>query len=243
MWSRFFPAPVWMPLGGMVRPVMPLRLRDLGTLEAFASEACGTPQAKLAEAVALADPIERRAALRAAYDLAESGGVTLFSDKARAALFSGAGMALQVHLSLRKRIKGLTQANALVIANEVTMEQWGPFLDVAWNADPLTSAALAIDQEIGVPQWYSARRGDPKDLAKTFKQLIEDTGWTLETIGRLYLPQWDALMRDEEYETPVASDPHKPPEGWGLDEFREKVRIPRRQFWQEGEVANAPPSQ
>lgn len=239
MWARFFPAPVWMPLGGMVRPAMPLRLRDLGTLEAFASEACGTPQTKLAEAVAIADPIERRAALRAAYDLAEAGGASLFSDEARTALFSGAGLSFQLYLSLRKKIKGLTRENALAIAAQVEMEQWGPFLDVAWNADPLTSAALAIDQEIGVPQWYSARRGDPKDLAKTIKGVIEDTGWTLDQIGKLYLTQWDALMRGEDYETPVASDPHKPPEGWGLDEFREKVRIPRRQFWQEGEAANA----
>lgn len=215
-------------MGSVARPVLPFRLRDLARLEAWAGEVLDSPRKLLAEAVALADPQARGDALRAAYDVAERGGPQLCDREVNAILGTAWGQAMQVWLALRGTVKGIRLEHAHSLAQEMTEDQWREFSWIAWGADYLDEVAIAIDQLIGVPPFWLD--SESADWEAAISSVIRETGWTLATIGRLRLPQWDVVRRQGECARHVIAEP-EPRKGWSWDRLKREVNGPRRAFW------------
>ena len=222
----FWPAPVWLPLGGALRPVMPLRLRDLGTIEAHAAAMLGHPHERLAAALALATPAERHEALRGVYLDAKAGKPLLF-DPSLAGLLR---LPELIELQLRLAIHGTKRKTTRRWLAKATPDEVAVALEVAWAADPVETVAHAIDREMGVPDWYEPKPRNPRSLAKCLSSVVEWSGWTLEEIGDLYLTQWDHLLRGDDYQRPVAEEERKPA-GWTRERFKAEVLDRRAEFW------------
>jgi hypothetical protein len=137
-------------------------------------------------------------------------------------------------LSLRKAHPKLTRNDLLGTEDRagpacfITPAEWDAFDRIAWNADPWDEAAGAIDAEIGVV--LPMPRTERSDWQLGIARLVEVTGWTLETIGGLYLSQWATMLRlGGKPEHPVV----EPKRGEGMTEREMDATVfgPRRAFW------------
>lgn len=228
MLSRAWPGTELVTLAGLEYQAGPYRLRDLADLERWAAGRLQmTPPVP-------ADGPGRRAALAAAYEAAERGCGGLGSPEIGAALASPEGTAVQLWLGLRRHNPGLDRADCLELAERVTLDEWDTFARVAWAVHPLDALGEAIDREIGAAMPRRRGPADPAAWGKSLWAVIEATGWTLEQLGELTLPQWDVVRtRGEARHGHCDLSPEDLPPGvpWRLVE-RDVVR-PRSEFWRE----------
>lgn len=225
----YWPLPTAVPLGGSPRAVLPLRLRDLAHLERWAADRSGGARATLADALSVPDPTARREALYAAYDLAKSGGPHLEEDAVAVLVESPEGVATQLWLTLRQADPEIRPEDALDLAATLEPGEYPAFLAVAWHLDALDDVAGAIDREIGVSFPVVRRPAKPGAWAAAVASFLRAyPGWTLEALGNLTLPQWDALAGGERPH--LVASPTRPP-GWSAERWQAEVSEPRRRFW------------
>lgn len=128
---------------------LPLRVRDLVDLECLALLTQPDPLASLPVATEVAPDVKR--AYRAAMDAAESANGWGGPHCDRIA-FTTVGGRCQM-LTAVLRLENLTEAEAVEIAQNVTVDEWAAFDRLAFQIDPQTELVRRADALLGIQPW------------------------------------------------------------------------------------------
>ncbi|MGE4196030.1 MAG: hypothetical protein AB7G11_02755 [Phycisphaerales bacterium] len=170
-------------------------MRDLAYLEAWATGGVAAFWCRVETAQASPDPDQRRQAFRDLYAEAEAAQDAFGSDALRKLMGSFAGMTVQLWLSLRQRRqpaldrRRARQADVVALADTLTEPEWQLVDRVIWARDPLDALARLIDAELDIAFTPRPEIPFPGGWSKSVMNLISDTGWTLEQVGRITMSQ------------------------------------------------------
>lgn len=195
---RVRPRPV--RIAGLTWHVLPFRLADLAELEALAADAIGHPldgrrgALRAARDAAGGDPLadtpEGLAYAHLIGDVwldAEDWPPSWGSDDVADYLATAAGRVAWLVLLLGRTHPSIGVDLALTLAGLLDAEAWATLSAAAYARHPL-------DELVGLMD--GPTDGGEIDWGKEVAALVRLTGWTLETIGGLYLPQWRAVRGD-----------------------------------------------
>jgi hypothetical protein len=181
--TRLVPIPRAIPLGGSVRVVAELRLRDLAALQAWLEDAEPDPLEDFPALGEDPDPATRPARLHAAWEAAGTWPARLGTDRGGDLLASPGGRAYLLSLCLARGgdpCPGL--AESLLLLDGITPTQWGRLIRIAYGVTPREWIAAELAPDRSPPK--------PVDYAKAFDQLLEYRGLTYDQAADLTLSQW-----------------------------------------------------
>lgn len=218
--SELFPRARPVTLGGRTFGVLPLRLKDVAQLEAFAAaEAEGRYRQRLAELEA-ADRLPARGpyrrALRETY-LALKGAA---SGTASVEALDGPALVHFVAVALSASNVEIDVPGLARVVRDATAEELADLARAAWDVSPLTELERRIAHEIDLaPDDDETDDDDDGQIedddgpqwGEIVVELANKTGWDFATIGELRLPQLRA------YQSGGKRRPYGVPEAFDLD--------------------------
>lgn len=176
-------APRAVSVAGEIYMVAPLRPLDLGELQAWIKDRVPHPVDAIKASLEAMDPIERRAAERAAVVAGRDWPPAVGSrDGAMLLLTEGLGKFLEV--VLRRHRPGFTEADGWQLAARMT------------QAEFLTLADRAFGREGELP--HEPRSNGKRDRVQGWGEVFEAvhklTGWTYAAIAEMSLPAIEAKL-------------------------------------------------
>lgn len=226
-----FPQPKPLDMAGGRWLVSQFRLRDLAKMEAWVAAQLPDPLQSIFD-LPPGSP-ERRAALRAAFDLTLRGLPGIDSHAASVLIASPEGQAYCLWLSLSRSHPDFTLMAATSLVGATDEGEWAAFERVAWAIDPHDIVNSEIDAECGV----SLPPRDERPGGVTWTEAWLSTRMPVERFGDLTLSQWRGIVaggKPKERGVEI-------PGGWSDDRYAAEYGDPRAAFFAEGEGATSGP--
>lgn len=232
--TDIYPQPWEVMISGRVFLVGEARLCDLIALQDFIDKRARRPLEELRPKLGTMEPDERGAALWAVYDEIDASERAMWGNDAGNVIYDCDEGLLHTYAVILRREQPdpthkdyITDAELRLIALRASPEEYWAMFRAFRRADPLEEVTSLL--ELPDLTDLGEEDGPPVPWPKAIAEMVEITGWTLDTIKTLTMGQITAIRTggaQKEYGIRVA------PKGGGLAEVVKAVKS-RYRKWKE----------